>query len=82
MSVYAREPPVILPRVGRSTATESSEEDEEYNVDSEEEALGEIDDASSSQFQPLGGCSHREFFESPLSICTTPSKSTKSYGGK
>lgn len=82
LSVYAREPPVILPRVGRSTVAESSEEDEEYNTESDEEDLDEKDDAVSSQSQSLGGYSHREFFESPLSIYTTPSKSTKSCGGK
>lgn len=81
LSVYAREPPIILPRIGRSTVAESSEE-EEYNTDSDEEDLGEKDDAVSSQSQSLGGYSHRELFESPLSIYTIPSKSAKSYGGK
>lgn len=82
LSVYAREPPVILPRAARSTVAESSEEDEEYNTDSEGEDLDETDDAVSSKFQPMGISSHREFFESPMSIYSTPSKSTRSYGGK
>lgn len=70
-----------MPRVGRSTITESSE-DEEYNTDSEEGDSSEIDDAASSQFQHTGVSSHREFCEPPFSIYTTPSKSTRSYGGK
>lgn len=78
LSVYARESLVALPRSVESVVTESS--DEEYDTEFEGDS-DYTDTMLSSRFQPMGLSGHRDLSESPPSLQSTPTKSTKSYGG-
>ncbi|KAL7275990.1 hypothetical protein RUND412_001021 [Rhizina undulata] len=78
LKVYAREPPIILPRFADSVVAESSDEelDEEFD-----EELEDIDEFAYAQVRNMSISDSRESSLSPKSFYSSPPKSTRQRAG-